>query len=262
MTKIEIENIEYNVPQTFDEVTIDQFAKIVILAESEKDGLTLNKQIIKILTGVDIGDLPHEVGVTILSLMPFLNDMSVINDQNPFNESHFIHNGVAYNVPKVINNITFDQYWCLDKILEVYKGNQVLNQAALIIALICLKDGEKFNYDTCKSREEEFKQIPCILACQLINGFFLQSRISNVTTMLCSMAEEELESQLELLTKSIENGSGTRLSGLFVRSYLKLLKRPGKGRLVTYLSIWLGKKIWRNYGKLNPKVKKKNHEHK
>lgn len=256
MTKIEIENLEYNVPSSFDEVTIDQFAKIVLKLETERDELTMNTEIVKILTGINISDLPFEIGVKIFSLMPFLNDISVINDQIPFTEAYFIHDGVAYNVPKVINNITFDQYWCLDKILEVYKGNQVLNQAALIIALICLKDGEKFNYDTCKSREEEFKQIPCILACQLINGFFLQSRISNVTTMLCSMAEEELESQLELLKKSIENGSGTRLSGLFVRSYLKLLKRPGKGRLVTYLSIWLGKKIWRNYGKLNQRKKK------
>jgi len=144
------------------------------------------------------------------------------------------------------------------RILEVYKGNKILNQAALIIALLCLKDGEKFDYDTCKSREEEFKQIPCTTACSLINGFFLQSHLLNATTKLCSMVEEEMENQLELLKKSIENGSGTRLSGLFARSYLKLLKRPGKGRLVTYLSTFLGKKIWRLYGRKNPKNKNNN----
>lgn len=258
MTKLEINEIEYNVPESFNEVTIDQFAKIVLFLEAEKDELAMNKGIVKILTGIDIADLPFEIGVKIFSLMPFLNDISVINDQQPYSEAYFIHNGVSYNVPKVINNITFDQYWNLDRLLEIHKGNKILDHAALIISMLCLKDGEKYDFETCKSRVDEFKQIPCTVACSLINGFFLQSRILNATTTLCLLAEEKLESQCRLLTKLAENGNGSKWSGRFVKSYLKLLKQPGKGRLVTYLSILLGKRIWKYYERKEKKLKDKN----
>jgi len=253
MTKIEIENIEYNVPSSFDEVTIDQFAKIVLKLETERDEFTMNTEIVKILTGINIADLPFEIGVKVFSLMPFLNDISVINDQNPFTEAYFIHDGEQYNVPQTINFITFTQYWNLDKLLEIYPGNKILDQAAFIIAMLCLKDGEQYNYGLAKQREQVFKKLPCTLACRLINGFFLQSRISNETMKLYLIAQEELDRQTAMLETLIKDGSGTRLSGLFARNYVKLLKQPKKGKLVTYLTTLLGKKIWKIFARQSPK---------
>lgn len=257
MTKIEIENIEYNVPSSFDEVTIDQFAKIVLKLETERDELTMNTEIVKILTGINIADLPFEIGVKIFSLMPFLNDISVINDQTPFTEAFFIHDGEQYNVPQTINFITFSQYWALDKLLEIYPGNKILDQAALIIGLLCFKDGERYNFGLAKQREQLFKKLPCTLACRLINGFFLQSRISNETMKLYLMGQEELDRQTAMLETLIANGSGTRLSGLFARNFVKLLKPRKKGRLVTFLTTLLGKKIWRMFARQSPKKESK-----
>lgn len=225
MITIEIDNKEYFMPENFDEVTIDQFARIVSVYGGDGNNFIKNCEMTKILSGIDLASLQYEVGVRVFSYLGFLNGISDVINDNPLNESFFIHEGEKYNIPQTIHNVTFDQYWCLDKILETFNGNSILGQAPLIIALFCLKDGEKYNYDKSAIRVNSFKSIPCTVACRIINGFFLQSRISSGIMKLYLMGEQELEEQTKKLETSIKGGNGTRLSSLFGRNLVKLLKR-------------------------------------
>lgn len=253
MTTIEIDNKEYFVPESFDEVTIDQFAKIVSFLENERDEFTMNCGIVRILTGIDIANLPFEVGVRIFSYVRFVSGISDVINGSPIEEDFFIFQGEKYNVPKVINFITFNQYWNLDKLLEMYKGNSVLSQAAFIISMLCLKDGEEYSFALAKSRENSFKNMPSTLASRILNGFFLQSRNSNQIISLYSMGTQELETSLDTLETSIRDGNGTLLSGLFARSLVKALRPRRKDRSFTFSTTWLGRKIWTILGKLGLK---------
>lgn len=252
---VNYENLEFSVPDCWEDVSIEKFAFIVNLLEKEEDTQKRNLGVAKILTGIDLGDLPYEVGIKIFGLMGFLQSINDVINLSGLPAGEFTFEGERYVVPQTIHNITFNQYWDFDKLMELYSGNKILHQAALIIAMFCVKDGESYDFARAKEREKKFRNIDCLTANRILNGFFLQSHALNLSMKACSTAQEELRRQMTTLETSIKNGSGNRLSSAFAKSFLKLLKRQNPEPSTGSSDSSPTKRIWTILGKLGIRKK-------
>ena len=225
---IEINGKEYRFPKSWDEVTLEQFIELnKVLRNEDLPDSKKELNMVSILCDIDKNLLFNSsvrVVKLILGQFEYLTNFSEVLDNEVYEA--FAFDGVDYELPEAIQNITFSQYsnidyfitHALDEEIDVYEF------APQIISLLAVEEGKEYKFEDAEKNFEPFKKLPVKTAYGIVN-FFLsrEEHFKNLTT-LYSIARQTLLSQTKQLDELIKDGNGNRFSGRFLRIGLKHIR--------------------------------------
>lgn len=211
----------WNVPTSWDEVTLEQYQEIERYYEGKDEHFDVRK-VLNILTNHtedEINALPLEYLEEIMQKLEFLANLP--KEEEPRNWCEI--NGERYTV-HTEQKLKTGEYIASDTALKGDKHNY-----AAIMAVLCRKDGElydsKFENEILEDRIRLFEQQPITKILPII-GFFLRLYLTSMSPILLSSRAREL---VDLTRKDIEtlqrNGEISRHS---MKSAMKKLRKLEK----------------------------------
>lgn len=211
----------WNVPTSWDEVTLRQYQEIERYYEGKDEHFDVRK-VLNILTNHtedEINMLPLEYLEEIMEKLNFLSQLP--KEEEPRNWCEI--NGERYSV-HTEQKLKTGEYIASDTALKGDKHNY-----AAIMAVLCRKDGElydsHFENEVLEGRIKLFEQQPITKILPII-GFFLRLYLTSMMPTLLSSKAREL---VDLTRKDIEtlqkNGEISKRS---MKSAMKRLKKLEK----------------------------------
>ena len=211
----------WNVPTSWDEVTLRQYQEIERYYEGKDEHFDVRK-VLNILTSHtedEINMLPLEYLEEIMEKLNFLS--SLPKEEEPRNWCEI--NGERYTV-HTEQKLKTGEYIASDTALKGDKHNY-----AAIMAVLCRKDGElydsHFENEVLEGRIKLFEQQPITKILPIISFFLRLYAVSMMPTLLSSKAKELVDltrKDIETLQKSGE------ISKRSMKSAMKRLKKLEK----------------------------------
>ncbi|MCS2775479.1 hypothetical protein NXW80_14740 [Bacteroides fragilis] len=216
MKRIKIEDTLYNVPESWDDVTLGQYEKWFDYVADTK------------MKEVELVSLISTIPFDLLSTLPLsfytdvLNMVSFAFAGNDFKPSNkIIIDDAVYSV-SVKDELTLAQYVDVEATFEEEGNDSRLSE---ILAIVCLKKGEKYDSKILKERKKSFQDLKMNEVFPLL-AFFLQLKknLLMITTFY-SKVVEQTNQFASLIRTSAENGDGIRLlPKLQMMKYRSLMK--------------------------------------
>jgi len=211
----------WNVPKSWDEVTLKQYQEIESYYENKEENFDVRK-VLHILTNHtedEINMLPIDFLEKIMGSLTFLQEP--IKEEEPRNWIEI--DGERYTV-HTEQQLKTGEYIASDTALKGDKHNY-----AGLLAILCRKEGElydsKFEAEVLEDRIKLFEKQP-ITKILCIIGFFLQLYITSMTpTLLSSKIREAIDLTRRDIETSAKNGEVSKRS---MRSAMKKLKKLEK----------------------------------
>ena len=203
---------QWNVPSSWSEVTLKKFQDI----QNYYDGISGEtkfdiREVLHILcdkTVDEVNALPVEFLDMILEKLAFIQTQP--EQQEPTNKIKI--NGETYSI-HFENQLKTGEYIAADTVLKNDKNN-----IALLLAILCRKDGEiydsKFENEVVPEREKMFEQQPVMDILKIAAFFLTLYGQSVMLTQLYSKVEEAIN----LTRNNIENSDKI---GVFKRLYMR-----------------------------------------
>lgn len=202
MIKIKIEDTIYNVPESWDDVTLGQYEKWF---DYTADTKTKEVELVS-----KISTIPF----TLLSNLPLsfytevLNMVSFAFAGNEYKSSNkIVIDDEVYSV-STKDELILAQYVDVEATFEEDSNDSKLSE---ILAIVCLKKGEKYDSKILKERKKLFQNLMMNEVFPLL-AFFLQLKknLLKITTFYSKVMEQV--NQFADLTKTFaKNGDGIRL---------------------------------------------------
>lgn len=220
MKRIKIEDTLYNVPESWDDVTLGQYEKWFDYVADTK------------MKEVELVSLISTIPFDLLSTLPLsfytdvLNMVSFAFAGNDFKPSNnILIDDEVYSV-SVKDELTLAQYVDVEATFEEEGNDSRLSE---ILAIVCLKKGEKYDSKILKERKKLFQDLKMNEVFPLL-AFFLQLRKNLlIITTFYSNVVEQANQFASLIRTSAENGDGIRLlpklQRMKYRSLMKLLQQ-------------------------------------
>ena len=211
----------WNVPKSWDEVTLKQYQEIERYYENKEENFDVRK-VLHILTNHtedEINMLPLDFLEKIMGSLTFLQEP--IKEEEPRNWIEI--NGERYTV-HTEQQLKTGEYVASDTALKGDKHNY-----AGLLAILCRKEGElydsKFEAEVLEDRIKLFEKQP-ITKILCIIGFFLQLYITSMTpTLLSSKIREAIDLTRRDIETSAKNGEVSKRS---MKSAMKKLRKLEK----------------------------------
>lgn len=211
----------WNVPTSWDEVTLRQYQEIERYYEGKDEHFDVRK-VLNILTNHtedEINMLPLEYLEEIMEKLNFL--ASLPKEEEPRNWCEI--NGERYTI-HTENKLKVGEYVGADTAMKGDKHNY-----AAILAILCRKDGElydsKFENEVLEDRIRMWEEVPVTEILPLI-GFFLQLYITlQMPTLLSSKAMEAIDLTRKDIETLHQNGE---ISKRYMKSQMKKLRKLEK----------------------------------
>lgn len=211
----------WNVPKSWDEVTLKMYSDIERFYEDKEENLDVRK-ILHILTNHtedEINMLPLEFLEKIMGSLTFLQEP--IKEEEPRNWIEI--DGERYTV-HTENQLKTGEYIASDTALKGDRHNY-----AAILAILCRKEGElydsKFEAEVLEDRIKLFEKQP-ITKILCIIGFFLQLYITSMTpTLLSSKIREAIDLTRKDIETSAKNGELSKRSMKSLEKKLRKLEK-------------------------------------
>ena len=211
----------WNVPKSWDEVTLKQYQEIERYYDGKEENFDVRK-VLHILTNHsedEINMLPIDFLEKIMVSLSFLQEP--IKEEEPRNWIEI--NGERYTV-HTENQLKTGEYIASDTLLKGDKHNY-----SGLLAILCRKEGElydsKFEAEVLEDRIKLFEKQP-ITKILCIIGFFLQLYITSMTPFLLSSKVREA---IDLTRKDIETSAKNgELSKRSMKSLMKKLRKLEK----------------------------------
>ena len=209
---------EWNVPTSWDQITLKQYQEIEKLYE-DKDKRFDVRECLHIFTNKSIDEinaLPLEFVDSLMNNLVFLKDKP--EEKEPTNK--VIIDGEEYII-NTQNKLKVGEYIASDAVLKSDRHNY-----AAILAVLARKVGEeydsKFENEILEDRIKLFEQVPITDVLPVI-GFFLTLYIALVTpSRLSSSIREGIDLTRSNIESSAKNGEISRHS---MKSLMKKLKK-------------------------------------
>jgi hypothetical protein len=208
MNKAIVNGIEYNIPETWDEVTVRQ--QIAISEVTDRDDMFLNYYLISQYTGIDL-ELIKKMNINqfkqIMELMSFLNEKL-----EPKTITSFEFKGEKYYLMDSLLKGETQDFLSIEGIMKKYKDNPA-KALPYIIGIIAKKQGESLSdYDVWK-RGELFMELPYPIAND-IWFFFANSEkiLSNNIQQYLIIQDKVMEASLSYSESMLKQSDGQRLS--------------------------------------------------
>lgn len=226
MAKITVEKDfgEWNVPQSWDDLTLGKFQELERLYDTE-DGNERKFDVRDVLdlmtdrTKDEINELPIEFTDSLLRKMYWLHEQPDFG--KPSNKITI--EGETYTVHNE-NEMKFGEYVALDTALKGDKHNY-----AAMLAILCRKEGEifdaKFENEILPSRIEFWKNVSVMKVMPIVSFFLELSSMSLQVSQLSSQIQEGINHILKHIETSKQNGV---FSALYTKWQVRKLKRLQK----------------------------------
>lgn len=211
----------WNVPSSWDEVTLKQYQEIERYYEGKDKGFDI-REVLHILTNHtedEINMLPLDFLEQIMEKLSFITEP--IKEEEPRNWVEI--DGERYTV-HTENQLKTGEYIASDTALKGDRHNY-----AGLLAILCRKEGElydsNFENEVLESRIKLFEAQP-ITKIFCIIGFFLQLYITFMTpTLLSSKVREAIDLERENILNLRKSGALSILSTKFAIRKLKKLEK-------------------------------------
>ena len=211
----------WNVPSSWDEVTLKQYQEIERYYEGKDKGFDI-REVLHILTNHtedEINMLPLDFLEKVMERLSFITEP--IKEEEPRNWIEI--DGERYTV-HTEQQLKTGEYIASDTLLKVDKHNY-----SGLLAILCRKNGEiydsKFENEVLDDRIKLFEKQP-ITKIFCIIGFFLQLYIASMTpTLLSSKVREAIDLTRKDIETSVKNGEVSKRS---MKSAMKKLRKLEK----------------------------------
>lgn len=187
---------EWNLPTTWDEVTLEMFQKIEKYY-SDKDKNFDVRDVLDIFTSHtkdEINELPIEFTEKLMNKLSFLTTQPNFGEPSPSIEI----DGEKYTV-NVMEKLKTGEYVAVDTVIKADQHNY-----AAMLAILCRKDGElydsKFEAEVFEDRQKLFEKQPITKVMPIVSFFLELYAVRTIPSQLYSEVEEELNH----IQKSIE----------------------------------------------------------
>ena len=224
MKKIQFNNKEFNIPQKWDEITLEQQIKVSDIVSIQSHVKMLS--ILSAYTGIPVQELKTS---PIYKVEKVMQHLKFINEPIPSEPVlKFLFKDEYYYITENIIEQQFQDYISIQTILMENKDN-IWKALPFMIAVLAKKEGETLDDYDVYERAEEFKQLPLPIV-NGINSFFLSSKKVLEYSILLSSQEnqikivEEKEKELKnLLKQSDQHTGGTLFTRWLITLYKKLI---------------------------------------
>lgn len=226
MAKITVEKDfgEWNVPQSWDDLTLGKFQELERLYDGEEDKERKFdvRDVLDLMTDRtkdEINELPIEFTDSLLRKMYWLHEQPQFG--KPSNK--ITVDGEIYTVHNE-NEMKFGEYVALDTALKGDKHNY-----AAMLAILCRKDGEifdaKFENEILPSRIEFWKNVSVMKVMPIVSFFLELSSMSLQVFQLSLEIQEGINHILKHIETSKRNGV---FSALYTKWQMRKLKKLQK----------------------------------
>lgn len=212
---------EWNLPTSWDEVTLEMFQKIEKYY-SDKDKNFDVRDVLDIFTSHtkdEINELPIEFTEKLMNKLSFLTTQPNFGKPSPSIEI----DGEKYTV-NVLEKLKTGEYVAVDTVIKADQHNY-----AAMLAILCRKDGElydsKFEAEVFENRQKLFEKQPITKVMPIVSFFLELYAVSTMPTLLSSEVEEELNHIQKSIETSRANGD---LSALSTKRLMRKLKKLRK----------------------------------
>jgi len=221
METIKIDKTEYNIPESWEELTLQNYLDIM----SIPSGFTQSNKLIKIFEYA--GGIPVEVSKKLsFDQLSKINKvfewMNTLYAPAPINEFSF--NGIKYKAEPISESL-FGSYVDYETFIEKYG---VIQGLPYLIAIMARKDGETYDDYNTYERAELFRGLPLTVALDLSCFFLTNINLTKIHTATISLLKLQIQNQRNSTLNSIENMDGRQLS-------LKRLQKVMLKKLMKYL---------------------------
>ena len=226
MAKITVEKDfgEWNVPSSWDELTLGKFQELERLydGDDDKERKFDVRDVLDLMTDRtkdEINELPIEFTDMLLRKMYWLHEQPDFG--KPSNKVTI--DGVQYTVHNE-NEMKFGEYVALDTAMKGDKHNY-----AAMLAILCRKDGEifdaKFENEILPSRIEFWKNVSVMKVMPIVSFFLELSSMSLQVSQLSLEIQEGINHILKHIETSKRNGV---FSALYTKWQVRKLKKLQK----------------------------------
>ena len=213
---------EWNVPQSWDDLTLGKFQELERLYDGDEERKFDVRDVLDLMTDRtkdEINELPIEFTDSLLRKMYWLHEQPDFG--KPSNK--ITVDGVQYTVHNE-NEMKFGEYVALDTALKGDKHNY-----AAMLAILCRKDGEifdaKFENEILPSRIEFWKNVSVMKVMPIVSFFLELSSMSLQVSQLSSEIQEGINHILKHIETSKKNGV---FSALYTKWQMRKLKKLQK----------------------------------
>ena len=169
MIHIEINEVIYNLPESWEEVTLDQFVRIL------KKGTELKEsEMLGILAGVPVDVIRQTDSNDILQSMNLLSwTYQSLPDSKSVSEFEF--EGIKYTVPENLGDVTFGEWEDINAYERKIQDNQ-WESLSFMIAILCREENQIYEPRLVEEMAERFKQLPVTIAYGIGQFFFVNAK--------------------------------------------------------------------------------------
>lgn len=247
MVHVNLNGITYDIPTTWDDVTVQKQMKVEELSSnhSEEGSLAsdLKKQIAVIsgYCGIPVDVVRTMQFGQMKDILGHLKFITIPLDTSPI--SKFEHRGIKYSVIPSLLKSEFQDFISLESVLEM-KKNRLHEALPLIISILAkrevlngsnqlAKQYESLSDFDIEERAKTFMDLPITIASKLQSFFLTSGKLQSIGSEQLLQAQNQLiTAQIEsiLTTPKPQNTGGwlTRLLRGTLRLYLRFLKRNWK----------------------------------
>lgn len=213
---------EITVPTSWDEITLEQFVRLMKLKDNQEEDYTPSLvDVMAVLTNKDkkyIYSLPSDFAETIIAHLLFLNTPL---EESPKSEAEI--NGETYSI-NYMEKLKFGEYTDANMILN----SDPYNYAGLL-AILCRKKGEIYNDDyianTLENRIEMWNKQPITKIYPLVCFFLTLWNVSEGHLQdYLTNAEQQINQLLSNIEDSLNNGACRKYSMKWFKARWKLRK--------------------------------------
>ncbi len=225
MVKITVNDVEYNVPTKWEDITVQQ--QIEITEVANRDETFRNLHMISTYTGIPL-ELVKKMNInqfkSVLNLMKFLAE--------PIENkvvSSFTFNGKTYQVADSLLKGETQDFLSIEGILKKYKDNQS-KALPYIIAIVAKQQGETLDSFDVHKRAEEFKNLPYTVANNIWFFFAQTERVLSISTkQYLAIQDKVLEESLSYTESMLKQSDGQGLYKRLLRTsllwYIKSIRK-------------------------------------
>lgn len=233
MKNIVLNNKTYQVPTSWEEVTLEQQIKVTTDQENFEDERLKRMALLSGYCSIPIDELKRTQLKEVKKLFKYLSFLNDELPKEPLKEFEF--NGNKYTVIDSLINQQFQDWVSVETAFSNHKENEV-EALPTIFAVICKRENETLDDFDIYQRAEEFKKLPMTIV-EPLRVFFSQiEKLSIMATQLSS--KETQEKIVNERLKEFENTVNKQVGG-------ELFMRLLRGILLRYLKYL--KKVWMKY---------------
>ncbi len=219
MQVITINNEKYNIPQSWNDITLKQ--QIEISEFVKRDDTFKNIHMISTYTGIPM-ELVKKMNISqfkqILNIMEFLQ-----TEVKPIIVKSFDYNGHTYQVADSMLKGETQDFLSIEAMLKVYKDNQT-KALPYILAITCKREGETLDSFDPEVRAKDFEGLSWELAN---NVWFFFAKTGHLLSIdikrFLEVQDKQMEMSLHYTENLLKQQVGQGLFKRFRRMYLRLL---------------------------------------